>query len=388
MRILWPLLSQSMPVLLAGSTGLLLAGFALDSIKDWAVFGRRAHLVVLVPMLLGLKCNLEMTLASRLSTAYHLGHLGSSFFSRTNSVLYANLGVVQIQALVISIVATALVTLIALVEGVPLGVPDGTVVFATAFITAWTTAVLLALFTAGVMYISAKRSLNPDNISGPLVASLGDLVATVIMALVAVLIDSLPPLVTMLVLLVFAAVMVPMAMRLTAMHNDTSRVLIDGWQPLLLGLGISSAAGALLGSSIERLDGGITVLLPVINGVGGNIAGIFASRTASSLHKREKRDRSRSVELSLLLLTVPTHTVFLCVMWLLMAHERVFSLLFVALFLGAALCQVALLLFLAEIFADRAWRAGQDPDNHVVPYLTALGDALGTLSLVAISYAA
>ena len=106
-------------------------------------------LVVLLPMLLGLKCNLEMTLAryaaappshprarqpvhalahfvrsfwrthrSRLSTAYHLGWLGTpNFCSRDNRVLVANLGVVQMQALVVSALATALATAYAIVTG-------------------------------------------------------------------------------------------------------------------------------------------------------------------------------------------------------------------------------------------------------------------------------
>ena len=96
-------------------------------------------------MLLGLKCNLEMTLArcvlnafsmrsqcvlknkgeksrntvlthsfvlisrSRMSTAYHLGSLGTGkFLSLNNRVLTANLGVVQVQALVVSALSTVL----------------------------------------------------------------------------------------------------------------------------------------------------------------------------------------------------------------------------------------------------------------------------------------
>mgnify|MGYP002404304650 CR=1 FL=1 len=35
--------------------------------------------------------------------------------------------------------------------------------------TAWTAAISLGILTGGIMYISAKKELNPDNISGPLV---------------------------------------------------------------------------------------------------------------------------------------------------------------------------------------------------------------------------
>jgi len=56
-RVLVPLFKQSLPVLLAGGTGLVLAGFALEYVEQWSVFARRPHLLVLLPMLLGLKCN-------------------------------------------------------------------------------------------------------------------------------------------------------------------------------------------------------------------------------------------------------------------------------------------------------------------------------------------
>jgi len=279
------------------------------------------------------------------------------------------------------------------------------VVLATAFLTAWLAAVVLAVFTAGIMYVSAQRSLNPDNISGPLVASLGDLVAIVVMAVVAVVVDYVDsPIAVLVVVVVFAYFPMMLtstnalidfrgavsmyALELAGLDNATLQILVDGWQPLLTGLGISSTAGLLLGASVERLDGGVTVLLPLINGVGGNIAGIFASRTASSLHKREVKDVSRNTEWTLLLLTVPTHAFFLFAMSLLVSRERIFTTLFVSSYLTAALIQVGTLLVLAQVLADRAWQQGLDPDNHVVPYLTALGDAVGTLSLVVISYIA
>lgn len=67
-----------------------------------------------------------------------------------------------------------------------------------------------------------------------------------------------------------------------------------------------------------------------------------------------------------------------------MIHS-ILSITFIALFLAAAALQVYLLLRLAHVMARRAARAGLDPDNHVVPYLTATGDALGTAFLITIA---
>lgn len=44
-------------------------------LQHWVVFEKVNELMILVPALLGLKGNLEMTLASRLSTQANLGHM-------------------------------------------------------------------------------------------------------------------------------------------------------------------------------------------------------------------------------------------------------------------------------------------------------------------------
>lgn len=44
-------------------------------LQHWDVFVKVSEIFILVPALLGLKGNLEMTLASRLSTQANLGHM-------------------------------------------------------------------------------------------------------------------------------------------------------------------------------------------------------------------------------------------------------------------------------------------------------------------------
>lgn len=47
--------------------------------------------------------------------------------------------------------------------------------------------------------------------------------------------------------------------------------------------------------------------------------------------------------------------------------------------------QVALLLYLADVMVRVTWHQALDPDNHCIPYLTGLGDLLGT-SLLALCF--
>ena len=67
------------PFLVAG-LGMVGAGLVLDIVQHWKVFVEIHELFILVPALLGLKGNLEMTLASRLSTQVSLHSVEISRF--------------------------------------------------------------------------------------------------------------------------------------------------------------------------------------------------------------------------------------------------------------------------------------------------------------------
>jgi solute carrier family 41 len=85
---------------------MVFAGLVLNSVQHWPVFKAFPELFILVPALLGLKGNLEMTLASRLSTSANLGHL--SDWSKAKNAAVANLALVQLQGIVVGGVAAVI----------------------------------------------------------------------------------------------------------------------------------------------------------------------------------------------------------------------------------------------------------------------------------------
>ena len=79
------------PFIIAG-LGMVGAGIVLDIVQHWEVFETINEIFILVPALLGLKGNLEMTLASRLSTQVCVVYL-----SRTKKI--QNMYFIQIKTI-------------------------------------------------------------------------------------------------------------------------------------------------------------------------------------------------------------------------------------------------------------------------------------------------
>lgn len=78
--------------------------------QHWKVFNNIRELFILVPALLGLKGNLDMCLASRLSTQANLGHMTSN--KEVLHMIIGNISLVQVQATVAAfIVAVFAITI-------------------------------------------------------------------------------------------------------------------------------------------------------------------------------------------------------------------------------------------------------------------------------------
>ncbi|XP_077539708.1 solute carrier family 41 member 1-like isoform X2 [Haemaphysalis longicornis] len=355
---LWTVAVQVfVPFLIAGF-GTVGAGLVLDVIQHWKVFQRVSELFILVPALLGLKGNLEMTLASRLSTQANLGKMDTA--AEQWRMATGNLALLQCQATVVGLLAA----LFAVAMG---WVPAGQLVWAHALLlgaasvlTASVASLALGLLMVAVVLGSRKCHVDPDNVATPIAASLGDLTTLALLALVAGLLHAshggpwLPLLVLGCVLL-----LLPLWGWLACGNPLTRQVLRTGWTPVISAMVISSVGGCILDFAVSRFHG-IAVFQPVINGVGGNLVAVQASRISTFLHQRATLGSlpasdpvvclnpctaffGRSVHARtarvLLLMVVPGQLVFTYGIRLLKAGHTSITPVFLAVYLAAALLQ-------------------------------------------------
>ncbi|XP_069988960.1 solute carrier family 41 member 1 isoform X1 [Penaeus vannamei] len=391
------LMQVMLPFLVAG-LGMVGAGLVLDLVQHWEVFKVVSELFIMVPALLGLKGNLEMTLASRLSTHANLGHLDKR--EECISMIIGNLALIQCQAIVVGFLASVAAVVMGWIPEGLFDIIHALLLCASALVTASLASFILGVIMVGVILFSRKCNINPDNVATPIAASLGDLTTLGLLAWIASVLYAskntdqwLSP-----VIVVGYILSLPLWVWLASRNKHTKEVLYSGWTPVISAMMISSLGGLILDYTVSSYKG-IAVFQPVINGVGGNLVAVQASRISTALHAaaplgkmpkfvtnlcinpisafcaRVGHPRTARV---LLLLVVPGHLVFMYTISYLKAGHTSLTPIFVVTYLLAAFLQVAILLYVAHVMVHYMWKASIDPDNSAIPYLTALGDLLGT----------
>ncbi|GFQ88453.1 solute carrier family 41 member 1, partial [Trichonephila clavata] len=155
------------PFLIAGF-GTVGAGLVLDVVQHWEVFKIVSEIFILVPALLGLKGNLEMTLASRLSTQANLGHMDTA--KEQWKMATGNMALIQCQAIVVGFLASVFAMIMD-------WIPEGQFNLEHALLLCAARCVMV-----GVVICSRKCHINPDNVATPIAASLGDLTTLSLLA--------------------------------------------------------------------------------------------------------------------------------------------------------------------------------------------------------------
>lgn len=394
-----------LPFLLAGF-GTVSAGMVLDIVQHWDAFQYITEIFILVPALLGLKGNLEMTLASRLSTAVNVGKMDSPI-EKWNLII-GNLALKQVQATVVGFLAAVAAVVLGWIPEGKFQMSHAMLLCSSSVATAFIASMLQGFIMVGVIVGSKKTGINPDNVATPIAASFGDLITLAILAWISQglykCLDTYPY-VSLLVCAFFMS-LTPLWIVISSKHPASRTLLYSGWEPVITAMVISSIGGLILDKTVSDPNlAGIVVYTPVINGIGGNLVAIQASRFSTHLHFHcapgevpdeakgcyypcrtfwGKGANHRSAQV-LILLVIPGHLIFLYTIHLMKRGHTTLTPIFMSVYLAAAMLQVLLLLCIADWMVHSMWRSGKDPDSFAIPYLTALGDLLGT-ALLAFSF--
>ncbi|XP_039761078.1 solute carrier family 41 member 1-like isoform X2 [Pararge aegeria] len=396
----WNTLMQvAVPFFIAGC-GTIGAGLVLGSVRNWEVFLKVNAIFVLVPSLSGLKGNLDMCLASRLSTQANLGNMTSS--REVISMVVGNISLVQVQAIVAATVVAMFAVTVNTISDRAFNGSFVLLLIASAVFTATTTCFVLDFVMVMVIFGSQKFKVNPDNVATPLAASIGDIVSNSVLAVTAqymfeqIQISLWQPI----ALLCVYYSLLPIWVFIVWRNKYTKTVLTTGWTPVISALFISGVGGIVLDQAVDKFHG-YEVFQPIVNGIGGNLVCVQSSRLATHLHQTaipgELPENTRIIEWPwktlfygttaakvarmLLILALCGQIVFMFVADFIFQGVVTIQVAFGITYVMCSVVQVMVLLYLAYILIHFMWKKKKDPDNAAIPYLTSLGDLLGSVFL-------
>ncbi|EKM56073.1 uncharacterized protein PHACADRAFT_95235 [Phanerochaete carnosa HHB-10118-sp] len=431
------LVVETGPTLLLTTVGLLFTGELLNSVSHWKAMSEVNELIMIIPVVLNLKGNLEMNLSARLGTAANVGELDKPAVRR--KLILGNLSLLQVQATVVSFVAAVVAfalgrimppqptetialpgsdprpvsnaTLIIRSLGarkprppaIPAKGPGGfhefTLTASSTMLAACLSSALLGSFMCALVVLCRKFGLDPDNIAPPVAACLGDLVTLSLLGVVSALnIHFVNTPVPLIIIILLAVGAVGWAI-VTRRNQYVGSLLFQGWLPLFAAMIISCGTGIVLDMFVSRYEG-FAILAMVISGLPGNVGSILVSRLSTALHANEYEmdhlphastedlvktssappPNARLVMITLIGVTFPIEIAFLATLravgWL---HVPVIFLIFSVIFFCIA---VVASLFLARALTNLLWKRKLDPDMYALPIHSALVDLIGQLLLV------
>ncbi|KAI0373191.1 hypothetical protein BV20DRAFT_989735 [Pilatotrama ljubarskyi] len=424
---------ETAPTLLLTTTGLLFTGEILDKVSHWKAMSQIDELIMIIPVVLNLKGNLEMNLSARLGTAANMGDLDHP--TKRRSIILGNLSLLQVQATIVSFVAACASFLMSRIvsagvdssaepsdevtrevirslyaRGVhkpkphkppipipPSGPAEFVLVASSAMCAACASSILLGSFMCTLVVVCRHFGLDPDNIAPPVAACLGDLVTLSLLGVIAelhLLVLHTPIPLIIVVLLGVAAVGWAF---ITNRNEHVKHLLREGWSPLFVAMAISSGTGIVLDTFVERYSG-FALLAVVIAGLPGGVSSIFVSRLSTALHaasakaselvssvqdlSNDKHHPSpRLVMVTLIAVSVPIEIIFLSTVHLIGWIHLPF--IFIVLQVLFFLLAVTTSLIIARLTTTFLWKRGFDPDMYALPFQSALTDLVGQLLLVA-----
>nr|XP_046918261.1 solute carrier family 41 member 3-like [Dermatophagoides farinae] len=406
----WAVLRQMLlPFLIAG-IGSVFAGVVLNAVTQWPVFVDIPQISIMVTAFLGLIGNIETTLASRLSTQANLGRMDS--WHGIRDIVFGNFMVIQCQASTVGLFAAICsLAISAIREETRQKISTDSIILlcSTSVVTSIIANTLIATIIIIVILVARRLRINPDNISTPVAASMGDVCTISILAHVGQYLYELQYgrqiQITLMVLCLCAA---PVFGVFARRNRWTKSVIYSGWTAILGAVIIEQPGGVVMEKAFQNYKV-MSTFQPLVNGIGSNLVGIQTSRMSTFLHASApkgllptsnptpfvspwfvfcSKDLHARMARLLMMVIVPAHLFYMAIIFTLQStfdFNFVVTGPFMSVYIIAVVLQLALLLYLAYISVFWAWKHRINPDNSAIPFTSALADVFGNC-LMAVAF--
>jgi mgtE-like transporter len=166
------MVKQSLPLIIFCGLGAIVAGSTLGVMSE--LLREIPGLIVIIPAIIAMRGNISTAFGSRLGSAYHLGVIDAD--NLWNKELMQNI----IGSLVLSFLVSIIIGILAYITSLFLNVtPNPIKIILIVLIAGIISGLILTILTIGIVYLAFKRGYDPDNITGPALATFGDIVTMI-----------------------------------------------------------------------------------------------------------------------------------------------------------------------------------------------------------------
>jgi len=163
------MLKQSLPLLVVCGLGGILAGNTFGAMAS--IIRDIPGLIVVIPAVIAMRGNISTALGSRLGSAYHLGIINAE--NLWNKELKQNI----LGSLTLSLIMSTIIGFLAYVSSLILNIyPNPFQLIVIVLLAGVISGIVLMLLTIMIIYFVFKRGYDPDNITGPALATFGDVI--------------------------------------------------------------------------------------------------------------------------------------------------------------------------------------------------------------------
>jgi mgtE-like transporter len=378
---------QALAALALNSSTSFVAGAFLGAVS--ATFANRPGLLVLVPAAIGLRGNIFTPVGNRLSTAIHTGTFSLSRSRR--SVLGQNVTAAIVLTISVSVLLGVVAKVIAVGLGQAESVPIADFVVISTIGGILASAVVLAS-TVGIAAGAVRYGWDLDDVSAPLVSTLGDVLTLPALWVAAALagLAIVTPSIAVLGV-IGAAVVVVLAMRSDL--DELPRIVRQSLPVLLIAGAVSALAGVAVERQLEPFTEhpALLVLLPAFLSSCGALGGILSGRLSTKLHlglieaatvpgRLARRDIA--VALGLAVPVFAFDAVGATLVATLVGQETPGIDTMLAVTMLGGLVAVAFVVLVAYYGTIASFRVGLDPDTYGIPIVTSTVDFTGAVALV------
>ncbi|MDY1590664.1 MAG: magnesium transporter [Methanofastidiosum sp.] len=386
----YTIIKQSMFALIICAFADILAGIYLTKMIGFLIL--LPGTLTMLPAAIDMRGNIYASMGSRISTGLHTGEITPSL--RGSKLIAENVH----SSLIQTVVMATVIAFFAMIGGFFIG--NQTIGFVHLFFislfASLFAAIGLILTTLLVSIFSFKKGLDPDNVSSPLIASIGDILNVASLFAIGIISFSLSKGFMLFSSLIISGIIIIFSLFSVRNSYYAKKILKESMAFLAICAFLSTIAGSLLDKNLELI--GIFPLLfvlsPLFNAENGNIGSILSARISTSFHLGQAeitflpklkilKEFFNTFVITIILFPLLAIIAFVMSTLLGIPQMAFFVILKVSIFV-AIISSFAIMLT-SYYLTYFSVRTNIDPDNVVIPLLTSVMDIASVSILILVA---